>query len=303
MADNKLQLRSEAFHHSFALSEKGGRVLAGWEAEELSKDKFQIKRADDSTRKISLGESLGNAGTVEKESTGVLRVGEFIIPIGSNFNHDWYAKKTKRTDEYILIKKEGGSVRTKLGENLRDHGKVELLPTGHLKVGSKQVAVHQLEFSLNLLVMQTEESRGYSAWINTKIPEQQDLNGIKGIFYPQKGKQPARFCETDEQGNLYITAKFWVTQDNSKSFVRAQLRDKNTAIKEKIAYNKLKEITEMAAETGAQKEMIPGYDELKKELDSYNKQEWETRIFHVACGLEDFGIKPKEREPVPEPSM
>ena len=71
MAKKDLKLKSEAFHHSYSLSENGGKMLEGWEAKHLGGKQFQIKRKDGSTKIITLGDNLGAAGIVSAESNGV----------------------------------------------------------------------------------------------------------------------------------------------------------------------------------------------------------------------------------------
>lgn len=298
------KLMAKAFYSHFSAGEN---LLDGWEAQPIGGFEYLVKRSNGSEIVLSIGQTLDKVGEVSLDKNKNLQVGKWTVIVGENMIKGWEAKSIRGKGNYLIKKIDGPSVKVSIGDNIDGYGKLEYDKNGNLSAGGNGIRIAKKSYELSLIILKEKDKGGFVSYFNYLEPGNSGNrnDGVKGIFHPSPdGKQPGRFSEFSNDGNLYTTAVFWPSKD--KKFARGQIRGIDKAIEESIIFKQVKEIEKEAKESNIEPEFIYGYEEKKKELDELNKKSWKESPFSVTEGKKLFGLdsgwnKSREKDNSPGP--
>ena len=289
--NNKNKSVGNISHNHFSLGEN---VLDGWEASPTGDDRFQITRADKSHLIVSLGDMIeGKNGSMKvvKDDNGNLNIGKHTVVMGENMLPGWEAVPTGKTnDEKFFVRDDTGkSYSVQVGKENDTLGEITIDKFGNLETDIGSIKLLKLEKQLNLLIVGENDNGAYNAYFNVNrnsgTERDSELNGVPGVVFPQKHpKGPVQFKEKGEGGDLYTTALFW-DKGNGNS-VQGQMRSLESAVQERLLFKETKKIEKRAKEVDISPSFIQGYDKMKDELLSINKQSWNNESFAIFEGKE-----------------
>lgn len=267
-----------------------GKLLEGWEAEPLGGEEFMLHRANGTSRKLKLNDSITTAfGTcvVSRSDYGTLSIGDYSVIIGRGIKHGFQARAMSKKNTYTLISDKGRtSGQVVLGDT--PGNKAVSLHAGHLlRVGDELYPIVPKQRDINLLVFTTPYENGYYAYIN--VNEIGNANnrkdGFKGVFVPPECESDPALFYDDYDHQKVVTAKFWIEKgDQRATFL---FRDAETALLEKQLERKLLIHRQEAIDADIDPEEYVHYCEVKKALEPI-RDKWERSSMLVTQGAEFF---------------
>lgn len=271
------KLIGKFFHTKYGY---GDNHLEGWWAEQKGPTTVRIHRKNGTFRDMSEGETISSvSGSVQFLGDRVA-VGDYVIPLFKlgpkepsveDYKPLSYSslrarpvKSSMQGKKAFIVESEDGTLRQKVNEG--DYFKplqseVELTDNNQLVAGNILIAVHPLEYEMNLVVFNEHLNGGFKAYFNRKVPgnETNMRDGIEGTFFPKKGKTPANFSEMSVRGGgLFKTGIFFETKNGKYS--SGIVRTLETAERERFLYKKHEEMKVEAKETGFPLEDHPYYE-------------------------------------------
>lgn len=312
----------------------GENHLKGWWAEQTSPNTVRIHRHNNTYIDMSEGDSVASvSGSVQIKGDRVC-VGDYVVPLFSISNNktnnqsslsfsSLRARSIKSMSEgkkSFIIESEDGSIRQKVNEgdffapigkyiNLTDNGQLiaEPLETNSNENSDRElIAVHPLEYEINIMVFQERLNGGYKAYMNRKEPGSNHnmKDGIAGVFYPKTNTDPANFSEmSPEDRTMYPTCKLYSTKN--KYYASAQMIDRETAERKRFLYKKIKQMESESESAGFSLGDHPLFDqgEYEEHIDfKENNAGTVNRLFVIQKGAELItGEKPRYNNSSPSP--
>lgn len=277
----------------------GDSHLEGWYAIQTGPKTVRIHRSNGTHRDMSEGETVSSvSGSVQFQGDRVA-VGNHVVPLFDlgvdysdnpekikdlNITHsDLRARPIKSSVQgksAFILETEDGSFRQRVleGDTIpRLGGALELTSNGQVMVNVKGkdeslqktivVAVHPLEFEVNLVVFNEPLNGGYRAFLNLKRPGDKSnmRNGLEGTMFPKaqhpnKGKPtPANFSVMNpDDGSLYKLCTLFETKN--PKYASGIYTSLETAILQRQLHLKYEQIRSEAEELSMSQEDHPKFD-------------------------------------------
>lgn len=284
-------LYGKAFFTEYGL---GDHVLSGWEAKPLEENEYQIKRINGTKLTVKVGQELPNVGRVDLDKNNNLSVGKYTVIAGEELLTGWTAKKTRKKNEFMFRNEKGRRTRAAFGDTLQGIGMIHGLDDyGNIKIGDGSVPIEVKQRELKLLIYKDKHpdfKHGFKCHFNVLEPgsSKNHTDGAPGVFFPAKGKAPAKFCEVDSSKNTLSTAIFWPSKD--KSFSVGKIRSIQAARTEKALHERVKALEKEAEEFEINPEDNIEYVQAQEQLKKANNDDWQNYSFTITSGHEGFGL-------------
>lgn len=266
------KLIGKFFHTKYGYGENH---LEGWWAEQTGQKNVRIHRKNGTHIDMSEGETVPSVSGSVQFMEDRVSVGDYVIPLFNlgaakqdNLSYSELrarpVKASVKDKKAFIIESEDGSIRQKIhdGDFFKHlNSQVNLTDNGQLIAGQSLIAVHPLEYEINIVVFNERLNGGFRAFVNRKVPgnETNMRDGIEGSFFPKKGNTPANFSEMSaKDGQLHKTCILFATKNDKYS--SGIVRSLETAERERFLYNKYSELQAEADETGLPKEDHPYYE-------------------------------------------
>lgn len=270
----------------------GNQVLEGWEAHKTGSQSYEIKRGDNSTIDVAIGDTIqgrgGEALKVVLDGNDNLSVGNYTVLTGRNILRGVSAKQMGLPEnKQFLIKTDSGTERVRVGDTSDRFGKIDVDEFNNLSTDAGAIRIMPLVKEVNLVVLNEKQAGGNKAYFNVRNPNDQafNYNGIPGVVHlPKEHGQPLRFSEKGEGDRLYTTAIFWKT--NNDRFVNGQLRPLRLAVEEYQHQTTVKDLEAKAAKIDVAPDQLPGYTKALEARNEINTTSYETTLFQVIKGLD-----------------
>lgn len=222
MSDQKRKTVAQAIYSEYSL---GDGLLEGWWAQpslDPSGPGILVHRNGRVHGLYRDGQETRGGQFVLDQKKGIVTVGDYCLPffdvLDSSLNllpgHAEKLAVRKGEPRKYMVEANGKRSRLVEGEVAAGLGLVSVLPNGHLQIGRSLIPVAPKSFEIMLLAQPKREMGGYLAYMNLKQPGsgKNMKDGIRGVYYPSQGSKPAHFSELGDDGDLYVTAKFWSTE-------------------------------------------------------------------------------------------